>query len=205
MKQEIAQIRATYDQEDNKIPVKVESSLKKIEKAYGDFQGQQDALDEKINKQEEDYGKLYKESKKRQTKSNELEREVQDKQDEIDRINSDKSHDDYEELKKYKADNEVLLVEGKVKTRKQFIERQKELKDHDDWDKAKDSYILPEEKDGNYDFKDISDDDMVKNANKLKEQEGYGLFGGKTTTSVNTEKSTTTKVKEDDPYKDKFN
>ena len=188
MKQEIAQIRAAFDQEDNKIPVEVESSLKKIEKSYDDLQVQITNASDKNAKQVEDYGELYKESKKRQTRVKELELELETEKDAKDKILKDTKHEDYDELVKYKSDNEALLAEGKEKTRKQFIKVHEEIKEHDDYEKAKDNFKLPEDKDGKLDWTEISDDDMVLNMQKLTEQQGYGLFGGQSETlSVNTE------------------
>lgn len=175
MKQEIADIRSEFDQENNKIPVKVESSLKKIEKSYESLNKKVDDADNELLKQKDDYGKLYKESKTRQSKIQELERDIDTLNEDKDKILKDTKHEDYDELIKYKSDNETLLAEGKKVTRKQFIERYKDLKEHSDYDKCKSGFTLPETED---DWDSIDDDAMVANTNKLKEQEGYGFFGG---------------------------
>ncbi len=177
MKQEIADIRNAFDQEENKIPVKVESSLKKIEKSYDKLEATINTQSETIDKKDGDIDELYKESKKRQTKNQELERDIDTLNDEKDKILTDTKHEDYDELLKYKTDNEKLLVDGKKITRKQFIEKHEKIKDHTDMEKAKGAYTLPEDKDGKLDWTEVDDDAMVANMNKLKEQEGYGLFG----------------------------
>ncbi len=82
-----------------------------------------------------------------------------------------------DELKKYKEKNEVKVAEEKVTIRKQFIEKHDKIKDHKDYGGCKVHFTLPEEKDGKSDWTEVDDDAMVANMNKLKEQEGYGLFG----------------------------
>lgn len=175
MKQEIADIRNAFDEE-NKIPVKVESSLKKIEKTHDDLKAEIKTQSETIDKKDEDINGLYKESKKRQTKLQEQEREIDTLKSEKDKILKDTEHEDYDELFKYKTDNEAKLAEKKITIRKQFIEKHNALKDHSDYDKCKGGYNLPEEKDGKLDWESLDDDTMVANANKLKEHEGLGFF-----------------------------
>ena len=205
MKQEIAQIRAAYDQEDNKIPVKVESALKGIEKALEKHETTVSGLEKTIEEKENSVNDLFKESKKRQTKNQELEREVQTKQEEIDRINSDKSHDDYEELKKYKTDNETKLADGKKITRTKFIEWYGKNKDHVDFPKCKTGFTIPEEKDGKIDWDSLDDDVMVANDAKLKEHEGLGFFGGGTGGKDEPKGGKGGNTEVDSPYKGKFN
>ena len=183
MKQEIAQIRAAYDQEDNKIPVKVESALKGIEKALEKHETTVSGLETTIEEKETSVNDLFKESKKRQTKNQELEREVETIKAEKDKILTDTKHEDYDELKKYKTDNETKLADDKKITRTQFIEWHGKNKDHKDYEKCKSGYTIPEEKDGKIDWNSVDDDVMVANDTKLKEQKGYGFFadgtGGK--------------------------
>ncbi len=177
MKQEIAQIRAAYDQEDNKIPVKVESALKGIEKAFEKHETTVSGLEKTIEEKEISVNDLFKESKKRQTKNQELEREVETIKAEKDKILTDTKHEDYDELVKYKTDNEKLLADGKKITRQKFIEWHGKNKDHVDFGKCKSGYTIPEEKDGKIDWDSVDDDVMVANDTKLKEHEELGFFG----------------------------
>ena len=179
MKQEIADIRSAFDEE-NKIPVKVESSLKKIEKLHDKLEGTISTQSETLEKKDDDIDKLYKESKKRQTKNQELEREIDTLKEDKEKILADKEHADYDELIQYKTDNEAKLAEGKIKIRKQFIERHDKIKDHADYDVCKVHFNLPETKDGKIDWTEVDDDAMVANMSKLKEQDGYGKFDGGT-------------------------
>lgn len=177
MNQEIAQIRAAYDQEDNKIPVKVESALKGIEKAFEKHEITVSGLEKTIEEKETSVNDLFKESKKRQTKNQELEREVETIKAEKDKILTDTKHEDYDELKTYKETNEKLLADGKKITRQKFIEWHGKNKDHVDFGKCKSGYTIPEEKDGKIDWDSVDDDVMVANDTKLKEHEGLGFFG----------------------------
>ncbi len=204
MKQEIAQIRAAYDQEDNKIPVKVESSLKKIEKAFEKHEATVEGFETKLQDKEAGTDKLYKESRKRKDRIQELERDMEALKEEKDKILTDTKHEDYDKLKTYFDTNEKLLVDGKKITRTKFIEWHGKNKDHVDFEKCKTGYIIPEEKDGKIDWDSIDDDVMVANDTKLKEHEGLGFFGGGTggKDELKGGKSGNTEVVR--PYKDQF-
>ncbi len=204
MKQEIAQIRAAYDQEDNKIPVKVESALKGIEKALDKHETTVSGLEKTIEEKETSVNDLFKESKKRQTKSQELEREVETIKAEKDKILTDTKHEDYDKLKTYYDTNEKKLVDGKKITRTKFIEWHGKNKDHVDFGKCKSGYTIPEEKDGKIDWDSIDDDVMVANDTKLKEHEGLGFFSGGKGGGNDPKPGSTTTAEVDSPYKGKF-
>ncbi len=205
MKQEIAQIRAAYDQEDNKIPVKVESALKVIEKAYEKHETTVSGLEKTIEAKETSVNDLYKESKTRQSKIQELEREVDTVKGEKDKILADTKHEDYPELVKYKADNEKLLADGKKVNRTKFIEWHGKNKDHKDYGKCKSGYTIPEEKDGKIDWDSLDDNVMVANDAKLKEHEGLGFFGGGKGGKDELKGGKSGTIVVDSPYKGKFN
>ncbi len=204
MKQEIAQIRAAYDQEDNKIPVKVESALKGIEKALEKHETTVSGLETTITEKETSVNDLYKESKTRQTKIQELEREVETIKAEKDKILTDTKHEDYDKLKTYFDTNEKLLVDGKKITRTKFIEWHGKNKDHVDFSKCKTGYTIPEEKDGKIDWNSIDDDIMVANDTKLKEHEGLGFFGDGTGGKDELKGGKGEKDVVNSPYKGKF-
>lgn len=166
-KEAISKIREALGEDSSK----VEAHLKAIESDYSKFEVELDDARETIKH-------VNNESKTRKLKIRDLESELEDGKTEMETL---KGKDMSEEVKtlqtKLKSYEEAELERVKSKG-KAFIDKYDKLKDHADWDKTKSKFLLPEEKDGKLSWESLDVNDIAKNADKLNEYEGLGLFSG---------------------------
>ena len=149
---------------------KVETFLKEIENDYKEFQ-------DKIDDQRDTISTVNTESKGRKLEIRKLKSELDDANDEMETLKGEDKSEEVESLKeKVKGYEDAEAEKVKIKA-KGFIDKYDKLKDHTDWEKSKDKFKIPDEKDGELDWKSLKDNDIAKNADKLSEYQGIGLLG----------------------------
>jgi chromosome segregation ATPase len=164
-KEAISKIREALGEDTSK----VETFLKAIESDYSKFEVDLSDATETIKH-------VNTESKGRKLKIRELEGNLEDKESEIELLKKSDKSEEVEGLRaklKTFEDAEAEKVKAKGEA---FIAKFDKLKDHADWDKAKDKFLVPKEEDGKYDWTKLDINEVAKNADKLAEYQSLGHF-----------------------------
>jgi len=133
----------------------------------------------------DDVDSLYGESKRRQEKITELEPKLQTYEDEIEQLkrkaDTTVMEQELTDLRKYKT---AVLKQNK----ETFITKFSGITQHDNFEKAKDKFTLPEaDEEGKYDFSKLDDDVIQKNSETLTFLESLDFFKTKDTKPVVTD------------------
>lgn len=168
IKEQLAEVREVIGVEDAEVrSEKVGRLLKEFELAY--------------NSREDDVSAVTAESIKRKNRIRELESESEKQKDKIAEYESDNS---LQTITKERDDLKVKVEDYDKIRRDTFINEFKKVQTHKDFDLIKDKLILPDESNGEIDFKEASNDDVFKNQGVIQDAKGYGLFTETTKTQT---------------------
>jgi len=141
-----------------------------------DIEGSLTGIERDVTGLDEDLRLANREAKTRKETIRELEKEKVTSDSKIETLEIKVNEDnpdvaEFDNLKKFK----VRTIKAQ---RQSFVDTFGTIVKHENFDKAKPFLVLPEpNEDGEYDFKDISDDDMEKNTLELQKFVTLGIFG----------------------------
>lgn len=164
IKDKAAEIRKVLSDEESS---KIESLLKDIEQ-----EGK--TLNNDLSSIKDDIKSVNAESKSRKLKIRDLETKIEDSGIEIEDLKKKTDHSELtkenEQLKEYKT--KVLKTQ-----RTSFIDAFSKIKDHVNFEKTKDRFKIPAEKDGKFDWGSLTDEEMEINVAKLTDLNSLEYFG----------------------------
>ncbi len=156
-----------------------EDILPKIDSDLRTIEGNIKELQLKVDDRDDTIRTVNSEAKQKKLKIRELESDKSDLEDEVASL---KDNDDAEELatlRKDKKEREEKEATEQTTKAKGFVDTfEKQIKDHADFKGTEGGFVLPKpDDDGNYNWDDVEEDDMVANVDKFEELQGYNMFG----------------------------
>ena len=129
---------------------------------------------------EGDVNALYKESVQRKESLSEVQKELENIKLEKQKLEENDSSEKMKELEaerdKYKTDLEKRLENEAKATKEKFLTKFESIKDHKDFEKAKNFFKLPEVEDEKYKWDTLEVDDFESNLSELEKFEALGHF-----------------------------